>query len=130
MFGYLVLFMVGLMPLNTTIECSTTDRCYRVGDNDTCKLREAIEGTKADRCNRTGNNRIVTATNKLVAGSLNDSVAIVAAIIFTITTIHYNAQQTTTICERLGSYSGYGARDSHPRQSIAVKECVIADSGD
>ena len=52
MFGYLVLFMVGLMPLNTVIKCLAADSRDGVRNRDTGQFAAAFERTVTDSRSR------------------------------------------------------------------------------
>ena len=101
----------------------------RVGDINASQAT-VQKRTLTDADNRVGDDSRIAANNQRVARSLNDSVTIVAGIVFRIAAIHHNARQVIAGCERLVTDRGDRVGDGHAFQTKACMERIVADGGD
>ena len=70
----------------TTCKCIEINVCDGVGDGDGCQPAAARECFLPYHGDRVGDGRILTSCNKFISGSMDDCIAIIAAVINGITT--------------------------------------------
>ena len=91
----------------TTMESRSADRPYSTRDSDRLQIAAIVEGIGFDGSDRTWNDGVLATKQQFVGGFLDDSITIVATIVFSITRFYQHRLQ------RRGIVDSYFTNISH-----------------
>ena len=120
MFGYLVLFMVGLMPLNTIIERLVADGSNGIWNGNTRKATATREPLVADGSHLVGDGHSRQATAAIKRAVADDAHLVGDG----------HTRKATAVLERSFADGGHRIRDGHTRKASAATERTIINSCD
>ena len=81
------------------MERIVADFCDGVGDSDAGQAAAARERIVADACDGVGNDRRLATRNPRIARCFDDSIAIIAGVVISITTFNSYHSKTATVGE-------------------------------
>ena len=105
-----------------TIESISSNACYAIRDGNSGQRFATIESTISNACHTVGDDCFLTTCNKRVTCSFYNCIAVVAAIVDSITFFYKHRGKGRAITENRTSNARHAFTDSHRGQRRAITE--------